>query len=1508
MVEIVRPNSSLNDNFGLAYEINKFTNGSIFGLWKMLYSTANTEAERTMIFALISHPFHRGIEDAVLLIRAGTGPRTRRLYGSVDDFQTPEAGGQKHTLDDLLTGHSPDRVDALKFLIEGSRDEKYLSLLVEESPSLRLFLRLATAARTDCISKLRTVDVQRHIDRARQVIQTVIPNGIKDTAILKEVDPIEQFLDQHVNDVNALNAEIDNSAFGRTLPKSAIDLKALYSAESLRKRFQKFLPDAVQTREKLVTLYDNIAAPGTVDDPLLQRILPVRSAVLFLQLYGISIQLSDLVYQKVDLSTVWSTIRTAIRRIISDFDVQFAAANQVLVDVDKERRALSEMRRILKKLDLPYLPDEEHKDFAAWRQLGQIGRPEFAQFFNQNAVSELKLKLAGSNLGEQFLTYAADLQAALATMSFEVVDGFLVPTAKFRMLQRILPVRSAVLFLQLYGISIQLSDLVYQKVDLSTVWSTIRTAIRRIISDFDVQFAAANQVLVDVDKERRALSEMRRILKKLDLPYLPDEEHKDFAAWRQLGQIGRPEFAQFFNQNAVSELKLKLAGSNLGEQFLTYAADLQAALATMSFEVVDGFLVPTAKFRMPKLESRKPLSRDTLVTAVLQLYLLFYFEIWIREAVLPLGEVTDLRLFLKQVVDVRVRELAKVYLLWAKRTQHWQPADALMTAVMAGSEIFQQFETIIETWLRVQPSWPALEALSVDDREALIRGLKILASPELRLREEIAERMADERGTAEGDRRRTRALSALRDFVINFIPFDGNSVVGALTDWQTPLASEPVQKWLKAMDAAFAKDSRKDVIDPKKPETQTLEYRLRQHLRDPELQATLELEVKLVDNLRGLDYSSTLFNRKKDQELHVLFDLFIKPLLSGLQPGAKLTHQSAKRADAQGSLGRALSQLSFAGIPFLPLVTTPYFEMPDRRSVEAQICKFIANWEARNQVEILSSRWPNKDFDNFRSNLRIDDAPATLQELSLPDPEAVVKLTEQILERDAAAVRFSDEPPEYLPMFVGPLAVEMEIAFRSNWRPDAKPVDRASISAAYANDFGNDPYKWLGTVEAIPDAVLDLAKDARLKRADYIPQELLGLPTRHARGESSLQTLALAIRPYLGILRSQPQGGQMLTDLIRSQLAKGIVPDSVRAFSLVEKRQSGVVTKFINEGWNKDANKNPEAVAQLIASTYTPTSPFGFDLYLIRYRPEPRINEMIGWALWDNRSPFRSRFSDIHRYDLKTQEREEAEMFELSELLYLVTRSRHIVSRIQQRGQMLMLRGLVDALGIDGRGNVITEPARTVQVLEPREPMDDPLAYLPVPRTAYPVPRNLLDFYELFDFQPAFPYEGERLKSDLTDGTFDPNEKELPRVIMRNVPEQADAGMTRRLGQVYRRFYDAIAQYFSLRPDEPPVDGEVNVEPSFEPETPEELQQRKDEWLEKQWSLTMGKAGDPQIPLLFLPSIYGNLEDLIENPDLRRTDETGGQKSEPVEAPIPAEPALAFQTEYRLLYSLMGGL
>lgn len=1343
MVEIVRPNSSLNDNFGLAYEINKFTNGSIFGLWKILYSTANTEAERTMIFALISHPFHRGIEDAVLLIRAGTGPRTRRLYGSVDDFQTPEAGGQKHTLDDLLTGHSPDRVDALKFLIEGSRDEKYLSLLVEESPSLRLFLRLATAARTDCISKLRTVDVQRHIDRARQVIQTVIPNGIKDTAILKEVDPIEQFLDQHVNDVNALNAEIDNSAFGRTLPKSAIDLKALYSAESLRKRFQKFLPDAVQTREKLVTLYDNIAAPGTVDDPLLQRILPVRSAVLFLQLYGISIQLSDLVYQKVDLSTVWSTIRTAIRRIISDFDVQFAAANQVLVDVDKERRALSEMRRILKKLDLPYLPDEEHKDFAAWRQLGQIGRPEFAQFFNQNAVSELKLKLAGSNLGEQFLTYAADLQAALATMSFEVVDGF---------------------------------------------------------------------------------------------------------------------------------------------------------------------LVPTAKFRMPKLESRKPLSRDTLVTAVLQLYLLFYFEIWIREAVLPLGEVTDLRLFLKQVVDVRVRELAKVYLLWAKRTQHWQPADALMTAVMAGSEIFQQFETIIETWLRVQPSWPALEALSVDDREALIRGLKILASPELRLRGEIAERMADERGTAEGDRRRTRALSALRDFVVNFIPFDGNSVVGALTDWQTPLASEPVQKWLKAMDAAFAKDSRKDVVDPKKPETQTLEYRLRQHLRDPELQATLELEVKLVDNLRGLDYSSTLFNRKKDQELHVLFDLFIKPLLSGLQPGAKLTHQSAKRADAQGSLGRALSQLSFAGIPFLPLVTTPYFEMPDRRSVEAQICKFIANWEARNQVEILSSRWPNKDFDNFRSNLRIDDAPATLQELSLPDPEAVVKLTEQILERDAAAVRFSDEPPEYLPMFVGPLAVEMEIAFRSNWRPDAKPVDRASISAAYANDFGNDPYKWLGTVEAIPDAVLDLAKDARLKRADYIPQELLGLPTRHARGESSLQTLALAIRPYLGILRSQPQGGQMLTDLIRSQLAKGIVPDSVRAFSLVEKRQSGVITKFISEGWNKDTSKNPEAVAQLIASTSTPTSPFGFDLYLIRYRPEPRINEMIGWALWDNRSPFRSRFSDIHRYDLKTQEREEAEMFELSELLYLVTRSRHIVSRIQQRGQMLMLRGLVDALGIDGRGNVITEPARTVQVLEPREPMDDPLAYLPVPRTAYPVPRSLLDFYELFDFQPAFPYEGERLKSDLTDGTFDPNEKELPRVIMRNVPEQADAGMTRRLGQVYRRFYDAIAQYFSLRPDEPPVDGEVNVEPSFEPETPEELQQRKDEWLEKQWSLTMGKAGDPQIPLLFLPSIYGNLEDLIENPDLRRTDETGGQKPEPVEAPIPAQPALAFQTEYRLLYSLMGGL
>lgn len=1349
MVEILGPNAELDDNFGVAHEINKFTDGSIFGLWKLLYSTANTAAERTMVFALFSHRVHRGIEDAALLIRAGTtGPRTPRLYGSVDDFQTPEAGGQKHTLDNLLTGHSSDRVDALKFLLDESTDEKYqLSLLVEESPSLRLFLRLTAAARAECFTKLYTVDVQRHIDRARQVIQIHIPNGIKATESLKGLDPIQQFLDQRADDVNALDAEVDNSTLGRFLPNLANNLKSLYSADSLRDRFQKFLPNAVQLRENLVALYDSIAAPGTVDDPLLQRILPVRSAVLFLQLYGISIQQSDVVPEKVDLSTVWSTIRIAVRRVIGDFDVQFAATDAASVDVERERRALTEMRRILQKLDLPYLPDEGHRDFAAWR-------------------SQL-----------------------------------------------------------------------------------------------------------------------------------------------QPGQIGRPEFAQFFDQSAVSDLALKLSGSNLSTQFLEYTLDVAEALRAMSFEVVNGFLMPTAEFEMPELERTEPLSRDERVTAALQHYLMFYFEIWLERDVLSLGELTDLRLFFKQVVEARVRELAKVYLLWAKRTQHWQPADALMTAVMAGSEILNQFETAIVNWLKLQTSWPKLEALPAREFEALIYRLKILASPELQLREEITTRLADERGSPDRKRRRDRALTALLIFVFDFIPLEGNSMVGALTSWQTSLARVPVQQWLRVLDAAFRKNLHKE-DDPKKPETQSMRYRLRQHLRDPEPQAVLVLESTMVDNLRGLDYSATLFDKKTDPELHILFDLFLKPLLSGLEPNAKLTHQSAKRADAQGSLGRAVGQISFAGIPFLPLVTTPYFEANERLSVDAQICKFIANWEARNQVEILSSRWPNKDFDTFRSSLRIDYAPATLQDISAPDPKAVVELAKQILERDADSVRFSDDQPAYLPMFVGPLADQMEIAFRSNWRPDAVPVDRASISAAYAADFGDDPNKWLGTVENIPDAVEKLANDARpkLKREDYIPPELLGLSTRRRQGTASDLALALAIRPYLGILSSQPQGGKMLTDLVRGQLAKGIIPDPVRAFSLVVKRQKSVVTAPIRKEWVDEANKNPEELAQMIASTSTPTSPFGFDLYLLRFRPEPRINELIGWALWDNRSPFRNRFSEIYRADFDTGDKVSAEMSQLSELLYLVTRSRHILSPIKQRGQMLMLRGLVDALAIDGRDHVITEPARTIQILEPRAPLVGPLTYLPVPRTAYPVPRNLIEFYELFEFEPAFPYAGERLKSDLTNGTFDPNEKELPRLIMRNVPEQADPGMTRRLGQVYRQFYDTIAQYFSVRPEEPIAEGEVNVEPSFVPETAEELQERQDDWRQLQWSVTPAKAGDPQIPLLFLPSIDNSLEDLSENPDLRRTDETGGQKPEPVEAPIPAQPALAFQTEYRLLYSLMGGL
>ncbi len=1297
------------DHFGIGHELRKVAADAV-SMVKLLTTNPNSEAERTHFPVLIQDPVSRTITGGAVLTRSEYNDDQPRLSADVQNYLEPDASVQSHLVVDFMRG-SIGQMASSSYVgtVKGSHSR--VSLLLEDSASLRVLSKLREDSRRRCWTAIRTIEVEQLISGANHIISTAVPDYYARTFDIVRRDPIQAFLVNHQSLVTELDRRIEASTLKASAPALADRLKSLYSAEEMRLLLGEFIPNEVYAREELGKYIDTTQLEGPEAVPPRNR--PIRQAVMTVLIQAVdeSQPEDDLMAKRINIRKAWRSISTTVERMLDEFEVQIAVS-------------------------------------AA-----------FAQF--------------------------------------------------------------------------------------------------------------------DIARHRFSLDSMHSVFKELNLPYLPDAEHAEFAAWRDNLKAESID-TKFFNQGEVVKLQLLLTGNTISIEFQDYISESVSRLAALRFELIDGQLVPASRFSLPRFQPKSvPISSAETSRAVLKLYCVFYFQKWIDKDIVPLGVGADLRGYYQNTLRPRTEQAAARILVWASRSQHWQPADALIYAYVAARDLDAITGRAAEDWLNTTTNFK--QNMSDVEYGTLQHRVAQLASPVIELNNEITVQLKKpkkEKNTAKALRRVT-SLRILRNFIE--VTLVSGPVVNSLNSDLSGFYDMAVHRWLSPLST-------------ESEELEELTIQLQKFLRDPKSVATLE--VPIGDTIRTMSTQKQLIKPELDPIAHVLVDLFLIPSLRNIDPRQKtLTHISDQIRSSARTLTvefrTAMENLTLDNTAFMPLITFPYYVDGGYPAVTrvGAVCDTIARWETLHKVEILSSRWPTLEFDSFRRGWTTDTKPqgeADLQELSMPNPNNSIEISKQILDRDREFVRFSTDPPTYLPMFEGEHATEMEIAFRTNWGENP-PFERQSVNATYARYFKNDPRMWFGGIDKyLPEAVTAIARREGLSTKDYIPVPLQGL-----KGQGLVR--ALALRPYLGYLRSEPVGRQMLTALVRSQVNATIVPDPVKSLNIPVERSLSGMNKELAEQWR--GNRKVNLLPQLIASASSPTSPFGLDLYVIQNTGAVKAGDAeagkrpLGWALWDNRS------------GLYTEKLSRAEVVlgssGTSELLYLITKSRYINSPIKQRGTMLMLRGLVDAEIIDSKEHSVTEPARTLQILEPRIGDDNPETYLDLPRTWYPVDRKLVVFYQRFGFEPAFPYKEVRIDGDLTEATYDPEETGLDDGIM--IPKLS------RL----REFYLIIARHFGVHNYEPLGQFEVNVSPRFREEVSARDERESEDWDALKWTVAT-KRGDLPRPLLVLPDIDAFLSSeavskiKVEQPPAAGDD--GGEA--PAVVSVDANIARSFQTQYRLMHGV----
>lgn len=783
----------------------------------------------------------------------------------------------------------------------------------------------------------------------------------------------------------------------------------------------------------------------------------------------------------------------------------------------------------------------------------------------------------------------------------------------------------------------------------------------------------------------------------------------DYAEFvRQLTDIQTVAFVDipFINKAKLDDVQQRLTGGSIASNLQSWGGQVNTSLDNVMNELQQLLIrggkksssnipaISTPSLSLPSF--RRPMFTLTASKAgelLSDLYMALFFRAWYTEAQLDSPALKD---GFDQGIAPRIEMTARELLIWCERTGFWQDADAILVlAVLARDLAILTSPARIFNALKL-PSTPTMLAAS---------NLSAITPP---LDPQILNFDAKYVGQA-------GFINALSERVSDVFKPKFQTLIrvfNSKADW----FSNATQMFTEYIQSAR--------IQPQ----YSLPYL-------PEMQ--LAVNALPVGSIFTTDTSA----------MHQLVDNWIRPTLATYTSGMKsiltnfrnplLSRLAGQRVPRPLAISRTLDLSRNA---FLPLLISQRFLDRLETTRIHDLCVEIAEYEADNSIQILSSRWPTPQFDAIRGR-------TNLWEFGRPTGVNLNNINTIM-----AAQKWDNLPPvgDYRPMFFGDPEVARRLESLFHFGVDT--LSYAEIRQRYEQNFQNNPAAWVryrgGEIpNEIPKELLDIIDQSGQSRATVLhnPQSML----------------QIAIRPYIGLLRGRRLRERYLRDIVALGLSRNPLPVSLKALSMVQSRGEDSITPppELVARWREQRNDD-NAFATLIATTDTPTSPWGLDLYLV---VSTVSNTTVQWAIFENR--FSTYAQPSNQCSIRFFPTDGAE------------------------SRFLLLRGMVDARELDGKTQAISELEHQINTVSNQV---HPESGGILPGVYNPVTSSQLRTLSRMGFYPTFPYLGRVLGNRVPVSELIGHYRTRPSVGLQ-VVEPATASVLRSQSLFYTQIFEVLS-------------------------------------------------------------------------------------------------------------------
>jgi hypothetical protein len=491
-----------------------------------------------------------------------------------------------------------------------------------------------------------------------------------------------------------------------------------------------------------------------------------------------------------------------------------------------------------------------------------------------------------------------------------------------------------------------------------------------------------------------------------------------------------------------------------------------------------------------------------------------------------------------------------------------------------------------------------------------------------------------------------------------------------------------------------------------------------------------------------------------------------------LNPGSEtlgnLIERTVETTSERGSknpgptwLGNLKDDWTIALPPIITMETHTAFDVP---TWQWQAVQALAAYSTRHNIEIMSSRFPRKEFDQFRGTLSLtlceaesDLVDADITELTtdidwtifpdeyktmfraLPHREIAIRLEALVYGIDEEKFDFS--------------AIKLRVETRrdTNLAAFQSAQNDPTISWNVKFHIGSDDYVF-SEIEKDDETLrkfLDVMKAALQKlnttfKTNFDLKAFLREPYPDVAlvmdndEEHQLWFYRLLIAPILFKLISNTKGA-ILDDILRIGFNKpfmfyykdGKAIDKIKQYAAAKPLAFNTTNLSKFRSSTEENEKDPINLGQLIATAGRPDIPLAIPLYLGVNR---LTGEVTGFAIWETRPGIVAQNGD-----LKIIGGNKISIDNWVELKFMCTKSRG-----KGLGSASALRGLLDAVVIEHTTGAVIEPEQGPQIakaLPLAEEFQTPRVYL--------APKGILvNFYGKFNFKPLFPI-GARLPESL---------------------------------------------------------------------------------------------------------------------------------------------------------------